>query len=316
MNDSYQRNITYLRLAVTDECNLRCRYCMPEGTVCHKLQEPRLSQEELLQAVEAAAELGIRKLRITGGEPLLRQDILTLCRRAAAVPGIEEVCLTSNATLLADNAAALKEAGVKRLNLSLDTLNPDKFRYITRGGSLARAWAGITAALDAGFEKIKLNVVLIGGFNDDEIPALAELTMKYPLDVRFIELMPMVDSGFGPEAYLPCSEVLNRLPDLQPAVRDGGVATLYRLPGALGSIGLISPISRHFCAACNRIRITPDGMVKPCLHSSALYDLKGLDKAGMKAVLATAISQKPLAHPPLSAVEMSEAGRSMNQIGG
>jgi len=316
MKDSYQRNITYLRLAVTDKCNLRCRYCMPEEGVCKKLHDEMLSQDEMIHAVEAAAELGIRKLRITGGEPMVKKDVLSICRRAAAVPGIEEVCLTTNATLLSENAAALKDSGVKRLNISLDTLDPDKFRHITRVGSFSQAWEGILTALETGFEKIKINAVLIGGFNDDEIPAMAELTRKYPVDVRFIELMPMVDSGFGKDAYLPCGEVLNRLPQLQPVNPDGGVAKLYRLPGALGNIGLISPVSQHFCAECNRIRITPDGKVKPCLHSSVEYELKGLSKEEMKEVLATAIYNKPQVHPPLSASEMSESGRSMNQIGG
>ena len=317
MQDSFGRGITYLRLSVTELCNLRCRYCMPEEGVCKKRHEEMLTQEEMLQAVRAAASLGITKLRITGGEPLVKPNIVELCRGAAATEGIREVCLTTNGTLLPQLAVPLREAGVKRLNISLDTLDAEKYRRITRLGSLEQALAGIEAALDAGFEKIKLNTVLIGGFNDDEIPALAELTRRWPVDLRFIELMPMLDDdSFGPEAFLPCSAVLERLPELEPAESDGGVARLYRLPGAEGRIGLISPLSAHFCSACNRIRLTADGKLKPCLHSNAEYSLKGLDYDGMVETLRSAILSKPSWHGALDAENRSHAGRSMNQIGG
>ena len=195
--------------------------------------------------------------------------------------------------------------------------NHCKFHYISRIGELDQPLAGIHAALDAGFEKIKLNAVLIGGFNDDEIPALAELTRRYPLDVRFIELMPMYDSGdFGPEAFIPYKTVLDRLPELQAEAPDGGVAKLYRLPGAQGNIGLISPISAHFCTECNRIRLTADGKIKPCLHSGDEYSLKGKDFDGMVEELRLAILRKPSWHGALDAVNRSHAGRNMNQIGG
>ena len=188
---------------------------------------------------------------------------------------------------------------------------------ISRCGSLEQAWKGLEAALDAGFEKIKLNAVLIGGFNDDEIPALAELTRRYPLDVRFIELMPMVDSrDFGPEAFIPCTVVLDKLPELQAVEPDGGVAKLYRLPGAQGSIGLISPVSSHFCRDCNRIRLTADGKLKPCLHSGDEYSLKGLDYDGMTETIKRSILCKPSWHGALDAANRSRAGRDMNQIGG
>ena len=173
MLDSFGRDITYLRVSVTELCNLRCRYCMPEEGVCKKAHEEMLTEDEMILAVRAAASLGIRKLRITGGEPLVKKNIVSICRRAAAVEGIEEVCITTNGTLLPALALPLREAGVRRINISLDTLDRDKFRYITRLGELDQAMAGIDAALGAGFEKIKLNAVLIGGFNDDEIPALA-----------------------------------------------------------------------------------------------------------------------------------------------
>ena len=317
MIDTYGRQITYLRLSVTELCNLRCRYCMPEDGVCKKRHEEMLTQEEMILAIRAAAALGIRKLRITGGEPLVKSNIVELCRAAAAVDGIEEVCLTTNGTLLPKLAAPLREAGVRRLNISLDTLDAEKFRYITRIGNLEDALAGIEASLEAGFDKIKINSVLIGGFNDDEIPSLAALTQRYPVDVRFIELMPMYDSGdFGPDAFIPYTVVTDRLPDLSPLPADGGVAKLYRLPGARGNVGLISPVSAHFCADCNRIRLTADGKLKPCLHSSDEISLKGLDYDGMVETLRSAILSKPKWHGELSYTERSHAARNMNQIGG
>lgn len=317
MIDSYGRDIRYLRLSVTERCNLRCRYCMPEDGICKKPREAMLTEEEIVTAVEAAAALGITKLRVTGGEPLVKKNILSICEKSAAVEGIREVCITTNGTLLPQLAKPLKEAGVKRVNLSLDTLNPEKYTHITRIGTLDQALAGLDAALHAGFEKIKINAVLIGGFNDDEIGDLAELTRRYPVDMRFIEMMPMYDSGdFDASAFIPYTRVLERLPELTSATQDGGVAKLYRLPGAMGNIGLISPVSAHFCAECNRIRITADGKVKPCLHSGDEYSLKGLDFAGMKQVLETAIWGKPAWHGDLDAIHRSKAGRNMNQIGG
>ena len=269
MIDRLGRNITYLRISVTDKCNLRCRYCMPEDGVCKKDHADMLSEDEFIDAVQAAAELGITKVRITGGEPLVKKNIVSICRRTAEVTGIREVCLTTNGVLLPELAKPLREAGVMRLNLSLDTLKPEKYAYITRNGSLDAFRAGLDAAFEAGFEKIKINSVLIGGFNDDEIEDLARLTMEYPVDMRFIELMPMYDSGdFGIDAYVPYSRVLEKRPEAVPVPQDGGVAKLYRLPGAKGNIGLISPVSAHFCGECNRLRRTADGKLKPCLHAA------------------------------------------------
>ena len=316
MTDRFGRNISYLRISVTELCNLRCRYCMPEEGVCKKRHEEMLREDEMIQAVEAAASLGITKLRITGGEPLVKTNIVSICRRAAAVEGIREVCLTTNGILLPALAVPLKEAGVKRLNISLDTLDAEKYAYITRTGSLSQAVEGIRAAMDAGFEKVKLNTVLIGGFNEEEIVPLAELTLRYPIDLRFIEMMPMVEGGFGPEAFLPNTRVLEVLPQLEEQPADGGVARLYRLPGALGRVGLISPVNAHFCAACNRIRLTADGKLKPCLHSAEEYSIKGLDREGMRSVMERAIYNKPAWHGELNAQNPSHAGRNMNQIGG
>ena len=317
MIDRLGRNITYLRISVTELCNLRCRYCMPAEGVCKKRHDDMLTEDEIIGAVEVAASLGITKLRITGGEPLVKKNILSICRRAAAVEGIREVCLTTNGLLLPQLAKPLREAGVSRINLSLDTLKPDKYAYITRIGTLDAFRAGLDAAFEAGFEKIKINSVLIGGFNDDEIEDMAKLTLEYPLDMRFIELMPMYDSGdFGMDAYLPYSKVLEKLPEAVAVPQDGGVARLYRLPGAKGNIGLISPVSAHFCGECNRMRLTADGKLKPCLHAPDEYSIKGLDKAGMQAVFEQAIWNKPAWHGDLDALHRSQAGRNMNEIGG
>ena len=316
MRDKFGREINYLRLSVTDLCNLRCRYCMPEEGISKKDHAAMLTEDEMIRAVEAAASLGITKLRITGGEPLVKKNILSICRRASAVEGIGEVCMTTNGIRLPELAVPLREAGVRRLNISLDTLDPGKYAHITRCGALSEALAGIRAALAAGFDKIKLNAVLIGGFNDDEIGDLAALTLRYPLDMRFIELMPMGASGFGKEAYLPYSEVLRRLPELEPLSEEGGAAKLYRLPGAKGNVGLISPVSAHFCGSCNRLRLTADGKLKPCLHSAEEYPIKGLDRAGMAEAMKTAILGKPKWHGALDYLNRSQAARSMNRIGG
>lgn len=317
MLDQYKRNINYMRISVTELCNLRCRYCMPVEGICKKEHKEMLSEDELVQAVEAAVSLGITKLRITGGEPLVKRNILSICRRIAAVNGIREVCMTTDGILLPALAVPLREAGVTRLNISLDTLDRKKYAYITRGGALDDAWAGIEAALSAGFQKVKLNAVLIGGFNDEEIAALAELTKRYPLDVRFIEMMPMYNSGdFDETAFLPCEKVLEVLPELAAVEPDGGVAQLYQLPGAMGRVGLIRPVNAHFCGSCNRIRLTADGKIKPCLHSAEEYNIKGLDFTGMRSVMEQAIQRKPEWHGEMSFKKRSHAGRNMNQIGG
>lgn len=317
MIDRLGRDVHYLRLSVTERCNLRCRYCMPEEGICKKRHDEMLTEDEMVCAVEAAASLGFTKLRITGGEPLVKKNILSICRRTAAVAGIREVCLTTNGTLLPDFARPLREAGVCRLNLSLDTLDADKYAYMTRRGSLSDALRGLDAALGAGFDRVKVNAVLIGGFNDGEIPALADLTRRFPVDVRFIELMPMYDGGdFGPEAYIPCSHVLELLPEAEPEPDDGGVAQLYRLPGAMGRIGLIRPLSAHFCGDCTRLRLTADGHLRPCLHAPEGPSIKGMDFAAMRAAMEDAVLAKPAWHGVLTPERRSQAGRNMNEIGG
>lgn len=318
MKDLYGREINYLRLSVTDRCNLRCRYCMPSGGVCQKKHEDMLTEDEMVQAVTAATSLGISKLRLTGGEPLVQKNILSICERCAAVPGIKELCITTNGILLPRMAKQLRSAGVDRLNISLDTLDEDKYAHITRIGTLHTAEEGFHAALDAGFSQIKINAVLIGGFNDDEISSLAALTLRYPVDVRFIELMPMLgNEEFGYDAYLPCDAVLKCLPELKPVETQAGCVTkLYQLPHAQGNVGLISAVSNCFCSGCNRIRLTADGKLKPCLHSDQEYFIKGLNYEEMRCEIERTILSKPPYHLHLSAEDRSCTQRSMSQIGG
>jgi len=317
MIDNYGRTITYMRISVTELCNLRCRYCMPEDGVCKKAHSEMLTEDEIIMAVETAASLGVQKLRITGGEPLVKKNIVSTCARAAAVDGIEEVCITTNGILLPDLAKPLLDAGVSRVNFSLDTLNPEKYAYITRGGDLSKAMKGLETAMEVGFKKIKINAVLIGGFNDDEMMDLVELTKKYPIDVRFIEMMPMYDNKeFGKESFVPGKVILEKLPQLVEAEQDDGVAKLYRLPDGKGNVGIISPVSQHFCGTCNRIRLTADGKLKPCLHSAQEYNIKGMTREQMLEQMKTAILAKPARHAALSAESKSQSGRNMNQIGG
>lgn len=319
MTDGYGRKIEYLRMSVTDACNLKCVYCMPPDGMKECPCRQAMSADEFVEIARAAAGLGMKKLRITGGEPLVRDDIVPLVRRLGEIPGIEDMSLTTNATLLAPMARELYEAGIHRINISLDTLNAEKYEKITRGGLLADALDGIRAALEAGMSPVKLNTVLIGGFNDDEIEALAALTMSCPVQLRFIELMPIGDTKgeFSADAYLPVGTVLDRLPQLEPVPGERhAVARLYKLPDAEGKIGLISPLSNHFCAECNRLRLTADGCLKPCLHSAEEIPVRGLHGKELRDAILTAVSHKPEKHVALSATERSEAKRSMYRIGG
>lgn len=319
MIDTYNRNIDYLRISVTDLCNLRCRYCMPEEGVNKRDHEDILSIEEIIKVAEAAAKIGIQKVRITGGEPLVRRGILELCRKISDIPGIRELAVTTNGIPLADMASDLKDAGVGRVNISLDTLNPEKYAFMTRGGDISKVFSGIRAAMDAGLAPIKLNAVLIGGFNDNEIADFAELTRWYDIEVRFIELMPIGEgAAFWKTGYLPGSTVLEKLPELVPVDEQGeGVARLFKIPGAAGRVGLINPVSSHFCKSCNRLRLTADGMLKPCLHSGIEIPVRGLSGEQLEAALLQAVSDKPMNRgDELSASHPSGAGRNMNRIGG
>ena len=311
MEDTFGRNIRYLRLSVTELCDLRCRYCMAEEGVCKRGHEELCSFEELRDFTAAAAALGVTKLRVTGGEPLVRRGIVELCAMLRAVPGIEELCLTTNGTRLEQLAAPLKAAGVDRLNISLDTLRPERYREITRTGKLENVLRGIEAAERAGFENIKLNCVLLGGMNDDEIGDFVRLTAKKPWQVRFIELMPMGPcAGWDKECFLPADTVLARLPGLK-ALPPEGVARRFRLPGAVGTVGLIAPLSHEFCGDCRRIRVTADGRLKGCLHSREEISLHG---PALKDALRRGIFQKPRGHCLTEGP--SGTPRTMNEIGG
>lgn len=314
MQDQYGRTVDYLRLSVTDLCSYRCRYCMgPEG-VEKRPHGEILSVEECVEIGAAAVRCGVRKVRITGGEPLVRRGLLDICRGLRGIPGLEELCLTTNGQRLPQLAGPLREAGVDRLNISLDTLRPDRFSWLTRLGRLEEALAGIRAAEDAGFTDLKLDTVLIGGFNDDETGDFLNLTWEHPWEVRFIELMPMGPcAAWEKSRFLPVGSILERHPALQE-IGLSGVARRYRLPGAMGTVGLISPVSHDFCPQCRRIRVTADGRLKGCLHSSEELPLRGLHGGALEAAIRTGISQKPLRHH--LADRPSDTPRTMNQIGG
>ena len=314
MQDGCGRTIDYLRLSVTDLCNYRCRYCMPPEGVTKRGHEEMLSLEELAEIAEAAVRVGVKKIRLTGGEPLVRRGIVELCRRLRAIPGLEELCLTTNGALLPQLAAPLREAGVDRLNISLDTLRPDRFAEMTRLGRLSDTLAGIEAAEAVGFHNLKLDTVLIGGFNDDEIEDFVNLTREHPWEVRFIELMPMGPcAAWDRTCFLSADTVLSRLPELEP-LEAQGVARRYRIPGAEGTIGLISPVSHDFCAQCRRIRVTADGKLKGCLHSAEELPLRGLHGPELEDAIRQGILHKPERHH--LAEHRSDTPRNMNQIGG
>lgn len=296
MTDLQGREITYLRLSVTDLCDLRCRYCMPECGVLKRTHSQLCTLEELRDFAQAAVKLGVRKIRLTGGEPLVRNGILTLCRMLREISGLQELCLTTNGTRLSELAQPLKDAGVDRLNISLDTLRPERYREITRMGELDTVLHGMEAAQNAGFKQLKLNCVLMRSVNDDEIADFVSLTKEKPWQVRFIELMPLgACADWAKQHALSAQSVLETCPELLPE-ETSGVAQLYRLPGAKGSVGLITPMSCAFCSRCNRIRITADGMLKPCLHSDAEIPLRGLSGAALEDALRQGIAEKPPQH--------------------
>ena len=315
MRDGFGRDIYYLRLSVTDLCNLRCIYCMPECGVKKRSHEDILSIEEIAEIVAAASACGITKVRVTGGEPLVRSGIVDICRIVSQTPWIRELCLTTNGILLPKYAKDLKAAGVDRLNISLDSIDPETYKEITRTGNLNDALLGIQSALDTGFDAIKINAVLIGGVNDLEILSLLELTVRHNVNVRFIEVMPVGECADWAESrFLSVSRVLELAPDLLDVGVDG-VSKLYKLPSGLGTVGLISPISSHFCPTCNRIRVAADGMLKPCLHSADEINLRGLHGTQLVDAIRSAISCKPRKHK-LDMGEISESARNMHAIGG
>jgi cyclic pyranopterin phosphate synthase len=327
--DSYSRPINYLRISVTDRCNLRCIYCMPSEGVPWRSPEQILRFEEIETVVRAAAALGISKVRLTGGEPLVRLGIVDLVRMLAAVPGIDDLTMTTNGILLSRHAQALAAAGLHRVNVSLDTLRVERFERITRWGRLEAVLDGIEAAHQAELEPVKINVVIIRGMNDDELVDFGRKTIHAGWNVRFIEWMPV---GEGPlteyqwsDAVVTAEEMreriqaaLGRLLPATPSVGNGP-ARYYRLPGAKGSLGFISPVSEHFCYRCNRLRLTADGQLRPCLLSDEEIDLRmalrgGAGVAEVKALILQAIESKPSQHH--LAERERPRKRLMSQIGG
>ncbi len=327
LTDHFGRPITYLRISVTDRCNLRCVYCQPKEGLVWQPRDKQLSNEEIARITTAAAEAGVRRVRLTGGEPLVRTDIVEIVKRIASIPGIEEVSLTTNAMLLERYAGPLAAAGLKRVNISLDTLEADKFKRITRGGMINRLWRGIAAAERAGLTPIKLNTVVVKGINDDELPELARLTIENPWHLRFIELMPVGNAqdwgaGFpassdrylGVQEMHACLACFNLEPATVPA--GNGPARTFRIAGALGTVGFISPLGEHFCQTCNRLRLSADGFLRPCLLMDDEINVRDPLRAGepLLPLLERAVEAKPEGHELF--LQHYPESRRMAQIGG
>ena len=309
MIDQYARDINYLRVSVTDRCNLRCTYCMPKEGISRIGHDDILRYEEILRIVRVAAGMGITKVRITGGEPLVRRGIVEFIASLGTVQEITDVSLTTNGILLKDCAEDLFAAGIRRINVSLDSLDAEKYARITRGGDLRTVLRGIRKARETGFSPIKINIVAIKGFNDDEILEFARLTLLNPYQIRFIELMPLGSAGSENNGrYLAndfIRERIGKIGRLEPvngkSQKSDGPARIYRLSGGAGEIGFISPVSRHFCHTCNRLRLTADGFLRACLLSDDEVDLKGPLRAGcgnggIEELIRQAISRKPRQH--------------------
>ena len=325
--DAYNRSISYLRISITDRCNLRCVYCMPPEGVTWRPHAEILRYEEIETIAQAAAELGVSKVRLTGGEPLVRAGVVGLVQALARIPGIDDLTMTTNGILLARYAEQLAQAGLQRVNVSLDTLDPARFQAITRRGRLEDVLAGIEAAHAAGLEPVKINTVVMRGMNDDEVVALARKTMEVGWNLRFIEVMPVGNgiNGDWRAQVVTAQEIRVQveaaLGKLEPAKMSAGngPARYYRLPGAKGTLGFITPISEHFCIRCNRLRLTADGQLRPCLLSDAEIDLRtplrqGAGVAEIKELLLHGIAVKPLEHH-LGLREKPEK-RVMSEIGG
>ncbi len=323
--DRFGRNIQYLRVSLTDKCNLRCVYCMPEDIVFRPSAE-LMQDDEVVLLLRLFADLGFSKYRLTGGEPTIRANIVDIVRELRRMEGVKQIAMTTNGVLLSRLAEPLKEAGLDRVNISIDTLDPDKFHRITRWGKLADVWDGILASEEVGLTPLKLNAVVVRGFNEDDIPSLAELTIEHDWQFRFIEMMPFADvAEFAQQQIVTDVEIRQRIEDtLGPLelVDNGkldGEARLYRLPGARGTIGLISSVTEPFCASCNRARLTADGVLRLCLLRDKEVDLltplrQGATLEDLKQMILDGIWHKPWGHDldnnviPLT--------RVMSQIGG
>ncbi len=325
--DSFGRAQTYLRVSVTDRCNLRCHYCMPsQGVLCRSRSEI-LSFEEITRLVRVFAQLGISKVRLTGGEPLVRHDIERLVSDISAVPGIETVGMTTNGVLLERHASGLGRAGLKLLNVSLDSLRPQRFANITLKDEYHRVRRGIDAALSAGIRPIKLNTVVIRGVNDDELLDFVEMTRDNSISVRFIEFMPFKDNRWSVENYVSSQQMRQvisrkyRLIGPRKEATPGSVARQYSIEGHAGTVGFISPLSDHFCGSCIRLRLTSDGFLKTCLYSGALVDLRrvlrsrGTSDVKLTAAIVRAVDAKAYKHPPTAELAGNK-NQNMVEIGG
>ena len=323
---SFSSKVNYLRISVTDRCNLACCYCVPKDQISLLTHRDIARYEEILRIVRASCRLGITKVRITGGEPLVRKGIVDFIQSIAKMPEIQDLSITTNGVLLEKNALALKESGLKRINISLDTLIPDRFRQITGKDLFLQVWKGIMAVMDQGFSPIKLNTVVMRGVNDDEIEALAELSLKYPVHMRFIEYMPMGNSAVDSEQQILIPEIKRRIEqragELIPVERgiNDGPARRFKLPDALGEVGFISPVSSHFCHECNRLRLTSTGTLRPCLLNNLEYDIltplrKGATDREIEALIMKSIRNKPESHH-LGMVNSERIESQMFSIGG
>lgn len=326
MIDQFGRRVEYLRISVTDKCNLRCVYCMPMEGLPWLKREALLSYEEIERIVRTMAGMGLKRVRITGGEPLVRRDLPELTAMLAKVPGIEDLSLSTNAVLLAEHADALRAAGVHRLNVSLDSLRPDRVDEIARRpGSYPKIMEGLRAAEEAGFEPIKINVVLIRGQNDDEIEDFARITRERPWHVRFIEMMPTganLDLSAG--SFVSCAEALRRvraIEQLEPVEGPfgNGPARYHRFPGAPGTVGVITPMSHNYCDRCNRMRLTADGQLRPCLFGSLQTNLRDPLRAGddIRPLIEETLQVKPERHHLVQGSAAGSGGLvALSQTGG
>jgi cyclic pyranopterin phosphate synthase len=306
IKDKYERIIDYMRISIIDRCNLRCIYCMPSEGIKPIEHKDILGYEEIIRIVRIAAGLGVRKIRLTGGEPLIRKDLSYLVSSINSIEGIEDISLTTNGLLLKKYAKSLASAGLRRVNVSLDSLRPERYREITRGGDINSVLEGIHEAENAGLLPIKINMVPIRGFNDDEIEEFARLTLKTFYHVRFIEFMPIgAKEIWDHEKYISTEEIKERASKIAPLIpvkiRRSGPARYFRFEGATGVVGFISPITHHFCNSCNRLRLTSDGKLRPCLFSESEIDLKSAMRCGasdeeIERLLRLSIEIKPEGH--------------------
>ncbi len=325
--DRYNRSITYLRISITEHCNLRCVYCTPQDSSNSKQTSNHLTPDEFVMVSSVLAKNGLKYIRLTGGEPLVHPNIIEIVEKLAALPNIEEVSLTTNAMLLEKLAEPLAKAGLKRVNISLDTLDAEKFKKITRGGLIEKVWKGIEAANKVGLSPIKINTVVVNGMNDSELQAIARLTIDWDIHVRFIELMPVGNAhswgeGFptGSSRYLSVQQMqkilkpLNMQPNVAPV--GNGPSKTYKIPGANGTVGFISPVGQHFCEQCNRLRLTADGMLRPCLLMDEEHDvMKAIrQKEDLFPIIQKALAGKSKSHE-LELNNLPES-RRMAQIGG